>query len=403
MKPDLVFEAIEGGGVCAPLGFRAGATAAGIKYKGRDDLALLVSDAPCVAAGVFTRNAVKSAAVQVSRSHLSRGTAQAVIANSGCANACTGERGIADAETMCKLAGEGLGLSANHVLVASTGVVGTFMPIERIEAAIGTLVLTDASGDKFASAIMTTDTVRKEVAITAQMANCSFTIGAAAKGSGMIHPNMGTLLVFITTDAAVEKKFLHDCLVRVVDRTLNMVSIDGDTSPSDTVVILANGASGVQVVDVDNSSVFEAALEHVCKSVAIAIASDGEGAGKLIEIHVAGAASETDARTIARTISTSPLVKTAIHGADPNWGRVACAVGRSDAVVDPNSMSILLNGVAVMREGAPVSFDEDSLRVSLEGDTTLIEVGLGLGSAEATAWGCDLSRDYVTINASYTS
>ena len=403
MKRDTSITVVPGGGVCSALGFRAGATAAGIKYEGRDDLALLVSDVRCVAAGVFTRNVVKSAAVQVSHSHLMNGTAQAVIANSGCANACTGAQGIADAEAMCSLAGKPLGLTTDDVLVASTGVVGTFIPMERVEAAIHSLRLSRDGGDKFASAIMTTDTVRKEAAVTAKVGDRSFTIGAAAKGSGMIHPNMGTLLVFITTDAAVESAYLCDCLRRVVDRTLNMVSIDGDTSPSDTTVILANGASGLDVFTAQNGALFERALDEVCREIAISIASDGEGAGKLIEIRVTGARSLTDARVVARTISTSPLVKTAVHGADPNWGRVACAVGRSDAAVEPDRMTILMNDVQVMLDGVPVCFDEDLLRASLEESPTLIEVDLGIGGYEATAWGCDLTKDYVTINASYTT
>jgi glutamate N-acetyltransferase/amino-acid N-acetyltransferase len=403
MNTQSSFTILDGGGVCSPRGFRAGAVAAAIKYEGRDDLALLVSETPCTAAGVFTRNAVKSAAVQVSYSHLASGTAQAIIANSGCANACTGERGIHDAETMCQLAAESLGLDATEILVASTGVVGTFLPIARIKGAVGAVDLSTTGGGRFASAIMTTDTVRKEIAVSVPGSIGPFTIGAAAKGSGMIHPNMGTLLVFITTDASVERMFLQDCLMRVVDRTFNMVSIDGDTSPSDTVAILANGASGLPPFSADNVAAFEAALGHVCESLAIAIASDGEGAGKLIEIRVIGAESVDDARVAARTISTSPLVKTAVHGADPNWGRVACAVGRSDAHVDPGRMGILLNGIEVMRQGMPVCFDEDGLRKSLEGDSIAILVDLGLGTAEATAWGCDLSKDYVTINASYTT
>lgn len=403
MKAEHSITPVNGGGVCSARGFRAGATAARIKYQGRDDLALLVSDTPCVAAGVFTRNVVKSAAVQVSRSHVADGKAQAVVANSGCANACTGEQGIADAEAMCALAGEVLDLSSDDVLVASTGVVGTFIPVDHVKASIVSLPLSEGGGERFASAIMTTDTVRKEAAVTASTPDGSFTIGAAAKGSGMIHPNMGTLLVFITTDAAIDAGYLQDCLHRVVDRTFNMVSIDGDTSPSDTVVVLANGASGHPRFDASNGSLFEAALDEVCRTLSIAIAADGEGAGKLIEIRITGAQSLSDARTIARTISTSPLVKTAVHGADPNWGRVACAVGRSDATVDPDRMSILLNSVQVMLNGVPVSFDEDSLRASLEANATFIEVDLGIGGYEATAWGCDLSKDYVTINASYTT
>jgi len=403
MENPTSFHVIESGGVCSPLGFTAGAVGAGIKYEGRDDLALLLSDAPCVATAVFTRNAVQASAVQVSRRHLQDSCARAIIANSGCANACTGDRGLADAEAVCGFAAESIGIKPEDVLIASTGVVGTYLPLDRMKTAVPRISPAPSGGHAFARAIMTTDTVSKEIAVSATVGGQTFTIGAAAKGSGMIHPDMGTLLVFITTDAAVQPTFLRESLGRVVDKTFNMVSIDGDTSPSDTVFLLANGRSNVRPIEASSGASFETALHYVCETLAIEIASDGEGAGKLIEIHVREAISEGDARLAARTISTSPLVKAAVHGADPNWGRVATAIGRSGARVDASCMGILLNGVEVMRQGLPAPYDEALLVSSLKGDKTTIEVTLGLGSSRATAWGCDLSEDYVTINSSYTS
>ncbi|MBE9506161.1 MAG: bifunctional glutamate N-acetyltransferase/amino-acid acetyltransferase ArgJ [Chloroflexi bacterium] len=398
-----MFTTIDDGQVTSPTGFKAGTAAAGIKYPGRCDLGLLVSAVPAVAAGVFTRNPVRSAPVQVSQQRVARGSASAVAVNTGCSNACTGERGVRDAELMAAMAAAGLGLHADDVLVASTGVIGTFLPLDRIEAGLGKIVLHEANGHAFARAIMTTDTRPKEIAVAVDGPYGRVVIGAAAKGSGMIHPNMGTMLCFVTTDACVDPVFLQAALVRSVDPTLNMVSVDGDTSPSDTVFLLANGLAGNELIGEESGHSFEEALAFVCEYMAKAIAADGEGASKLIEVAVVGARSIADARTAARTVASSPLVKAAIHGADPNWGRIVCAVGRSGAAVDPLRVSLSLNGVPVMSRGEPLVFSEADLRESMKSTTVEVLVGLDLGSAAATAWGCDLSPDYVTINASYTS
>ena len=398
-----MFTTIDDGQVTSPRGFKAGTAAAGIKYPGRCDLGLLASVVPAVAAGVFTRNTVRSAPVQVSEQRVARGSASAVVVNSGCANACTGERGLRDAESMAAMAAARLGLHADDVLVASTGVIGTFLPLDRIEAGLDKIVLHEASGHSFARAIMTTDTRPKEIAVAVDGPHGRAVIGAAAKGSGMIHPNMGTLLCFVTTDACVDPMFLQAALARSVDHTLNMVSVDGDTSPSDTVFVLANGLAGNEPIDERTDHSFEEALAFVCEYMAKAIAADGEGASKLIEVTVAGARSTADARMAARTVASSPLVKAAVHGADPNWGRIVCAVGRSGAAVDPLRVSLSLNGVPVMSRGMPVAFSEADLRESMKSTTSEVLVELHLGSATATAWGCDLSPDYVTINASYTT
>lgn len=394
---------IADGSITTPRGFIAGAAAAGIKYQGRLDLALVCSEHPAVAAGMFTLNAIRSAPVQVSAMRVARGSARAVVANSGCANACTGERGLHDAESMTALAAAHLGLPPEDMLLASTGVIGTYIPLERIAAGLNSMPLDASRGHDFARAIMTTDTIAKEIAVCVESEEGTFTIGAAAKGSGMIHPNMGTMLCFITTDAEVKPEFLREALSRSVERTFNMVSIDGDTSPSDTVLILANGTADNTPFDQSTGAPFEDALGYVCEHLAKAVAADGEGATKLLEITVTGAESAADAHTAARTIAGSMLVKSAIHGADPNWGRVVCAAGRSGAHVIPEHVSMTLCGVPVMAQGMPVPFNESALRSLLEGSTVTIEVDLGIGRAHATAWGCDLTHDYVTINASYTT
>ncbi|MBN1855645.1 MAG: bifunctional glutamate N-acetyltransferase/amino-acid acetyltransferase ArgJ [Dehalococcoidia bacterium] len=398
-----MFKIIEDGNVATPAGFTAGAAAACIKYPDRLDVAVVVSRVPAVTAGVFTRNVVRSAAVQVSERRVAGGIARAVIANSGCANACTGNKGIQDAEAVAQMAAARFGIPAEEVLVASTGVIGTFLPLERIENSVAGLSLDTDGGSKFAHAIMTTDTRPKEIAISFTCAGTTVHIGAAAKGSGMIHPDMGTMLCFVTTDACVDAAFLQAALRRSADSTLNMVSVDGDTSPSDTLVILANGIAGNPLLDETNGADFEAGLHYVLKYMAKQIAADGEGATKLIEVTVAGAVTEADARVAARTVAASPLVKTAIHGADPNWGRIVCAVGRSGAQMDASLCGLSLNGVPVMANGMPLPFDEDEMRESLSSPEVTLCIDLGLGTAGATGWGCDLSREYVTINASYTT
>lgn len=398
-----MFTTIDDGQVTSPRGFTAGTAAAGIKYPGKCDLGLLASAVPAVAAGVFTKNAIRSAPVQVSERRVARGSASAVVVNSGCANACTGERGLRDAESMAAMAAARLGLHDNDVLVASTGVIGTFLPLDRVEAGLGKIALHEANGHSFARAIMTTDTRAKEIAVAVDGPHGRVVIGAVAKGSGMIHPNMGTMLCFVTTDACVDPVFLQAALARSVDNTLNMVSVDGDTSPSDTVFVLANGVAGNEPIDENTGHSFEEALAFVCEHMAKAIAMDGEGASKLIEVVVGGARSIADARMAARTVASSPLVKAAIHGADPNWGRIVCAVGRSEAAIDPLRVSLSLNGVPVMSRGMPLPFSETDLRESMKSTTVEVLVGLHLGSAAATAWGCDLSAEYVSINASYTT
>jgi len=399
----MVVSVVENGSITSPRGFAADAAAAGVKYENRPDLGIVVSERSATVAGMFTRNAVRSAPVQLSAARVAGGCARAIIANSGCANACTGERGLRDAEAMAAAMAARLGIPPTEVLVASTGVIGTFVPLDRVATGISRMNPDREKGHAFARAIMTTDTICKEIAVTAEAGGVTFTIGAAAKGSGMIHPNMGTMLCFVTTDAAVEPSFLSEALSRCVDRTFNMVTVDGDTSPSDTVLVLANGLAGNSRFDKSTGAVFEEALGYVCEHLARAIAADGEGATRLLEVTITGARSDQDARVAARTIASSALVKAAINGADPNWGRVVCAAGRSGAAMEPDKVSMTLGGTRVMSHGMPVPFDERDLRRRLESKHVVVAVDLGLGTGCATAWGCDLSHDYVTINASYTT
>jgi len=398
-----MYTLIEDGTITSPSGYRAGAVAAGIKYQERLDLGIIASDRPGRIAGVFTRNAVKSAPVLACQRRLHGGTGQAVVVNSGCANACTGPRGAHDAEQMARLAASRLGIAPQVVFVAGTGVIGTFLPLDRVASGISRMTLEPSRGHEFARAIMTTDTRAKELALAVATPSGRFTIGAAAKGSGMIHPDMGTMLCFLTTDASVDGSFLQSSLRRVADQTFNMVSVDGDTSPSDTVLLLANGCAGLPPISADNGQEFEQALLEICTRLARSIAADGEGATKLLEVTVTGAASEADARRAARCVAGSSLVKAAIHGADPNWGRVVCAVGRSGIQMDPDRVGLSLNDVPVMSGGMPVPFEEKALRQSLQADHVRARIDLHFGPASATAWGCDLSHEYVTINASYTT
>jgi len=391
---------ISGGTITSPKGFLAGATGAGIKAKGGLDLGILCSEKPCVAAGMFTTNRVKAAPVLWSQQRIAEKKAQAIVVNAGCANACTGESGMEDAAGMAKLAAKKLKLAAEEVLVASTGVIGQRLPMERIDKGIEDIALSAEGGHELAQAIMTTDTYPKEVAVSV---DGNFTIGGIAKGSGMIHPDMGTMLAFLATDAAVEASFLEKSLRRAVDVSFNMVTIDGDTSPNDTVVILANGTAGSVDEGSDNAEQFQTALTEVCAFLARLIARDGEGATRMIEVRVERALSLGDARAAARTIAGSPLVKAAVHGCDPNWGRVIAALGRSGCEFDGAKVDLFLNGICLVRGGMAYTFDEKEVSLLMSGTEVSIQVSLNMGEHFATAWGCDLSAEYVSINSDYTT
>jgi glutamate N-acetyltransferase/amino-acid N-acetyltransferase len=394
------------GTVTSPTGFLAGATSAAIKEgTSRLDLGLLFSTSPCRAAGLFTRNRIKAAPVLLCQEHLAQGKARAVVANSGCANACTGAEGLAEAREMAALAASKLGLPPEQVLVLSTGVIGVRLPMARVRRGVRRIRLTREGGHELAQAIITTDTRTKEVALSFSLEGRPVVVGGVAKGAGMIHPDLATMLAIITTDAAVEDSYLRQALAQAADLSFNMLSIDGDTSTNDTVLLLANGLAGNQPLEGSSpaAGIFQEALNQVCTYLAREIARDGEGATRLIEVRVEGAASAAEARAAARTIASSPLVKAAVHGADPNWGRILAALGRSGARLEEDRLEVHIGELRVMAGGRPLPFDGEAARCLLRAPEVLLRVGLGLGENQATAWGCDLSPEYVTINSTYTT
>ena len=397
------------GGVCAAKGFTAGGVHCGIrKNRTKRDLALIVSQVKAAAAAVYTTNLVKGAPLTVTRAHLADGTAQAVICNSGNANTCNAD-GIEIAEGMAALAADALGISAQDVVVASTGVIG--QPLDLAPIAAGMPALTaalspDGSGAA-AEAIMTTDTAVKEIAVEFILSGKTCRMGGIAKGSGMIHPNMATMLVFITTDAAITPEMLQKALSADVADTFNMVSVDGDTSTNDMVTVLANGMAGNPVIagEGEDFDAFMRALNTVTVHLCRCIAGDGEGATKLLECSVTGAADVKTAKTVAKSVICSSLLKAAMFGADANWGRVLCAIGYSGAAVDVNKVDVAFESragrIAVCKNGAGVPFSEEQAKTILLEKEIKIAVELNDGAAAATAWGCDLTYDYVKINGDY--
>ena len=394
------------GGVTAPAGFASAALHAGIKASASAlDLAVLAADRVAAAAALFTTNLAQAAPVLVSREHIERtaGRARAVVVNSGCANACTGEDGIANARRMAADLAAGLGCRPEEVLVASTGVIGVGLPIEKVSAAIRAAVPTLARGrgSDAAQAIMTTDPFPKEHAVTVQTAVGTFTVGGMAKGSGMIEPNMATMLGFLTTDADVSPALLRRVLQESAKDTFNAITVDGECSTNDCLIALASGASGV-AIDADSYAALLEGFLAVSRELALAIVRGGEGATKLIAVNVCDAGSEADARQVARTIANSPLVKTAVHGADPNWGRIVAAAGRSGVQFDVSRATVHVGGVLLFESGLP--HDEAAPRAAehLKKTNVQIDVNLGTGGgAAATIWTCDLSAEYVRINGEY--
>lgn len=393
-----------GRGVTFASGFTAGAAAAGVKHGTPDrlDVGLLVADRPCVAAATFTTNQVIAAPCIVTKRHLAAGDIRAVIVNSGNANACTGEQGERDAAAMAGAAAKAVGSRPTEVAVASTGVIGIPLPADRIARAVPTIRPTVAGWDDFSRAIMTTDTRPKVAEREVWLRGKPVRLGGVAKGAGMIHPDMATLLAFVTTDARLDREAAQKAIRAAADATFNSISVDGDTSTNDMALLLASGASGIEVSG-DAWGPFVEALTEVCDELARAIVADGEGATKVFEVRVTAAASADDARRAARTITTSNLVKTAIHGADPNWGRILAAAGRSGARVDQRRASVRIGDVDVFRRGVPCSPDAAAVRAVFERPEIAIEVELGVGDASARAWGCDLSAEYVHINSDYTT
>lgn len=404
------------GGVCAAKGFRANGIQCGLAHAGasvtkkKNDIALILADNMCTAAAVYTTNKVKGAPIQVTREHLQNGMAKAVIVNSVNANTCNSD-GVAKAEKMCSLVAEELGIDENDVIVASTGVIGQVLPIEPIEKGMKSLCegLTYDGNSRAVEAIMTTDTMVKEVAVEFETGGKTCTMGGMLKGSGMIHPNMATTLTFITSDVNISPELLQRALSDVVKITLNRVSVDGDTSTNDMVCVMASGTSGNKIIDCedDDFEKFRNALYAVMMNLARMMARDGEGATKLIECACVGASSEKTAEIVAKSVITSSLFKAAMFGEDANWGRILCAVGYADANFDISKVDVNIGSdkgiIAVCRDGAGVEFSEEKAKEILQEEEIQIYISLNEGDCSAVAWGCDLTYDYVKINGDYRS
>jgi glutamate N-acetyltransferase/amino-acid N-acetyltransferase len=398
---------LEGGTVTSVQGFLAGATYAGLKTYAEDklDLSLLLSEAPCVSAGVFTTSTIISPGVRVTQEHLARGPVRGLVVNAGIANTCIGEQGYKDAEEMTALAAGQLGVQPEEVLVCSTGIIGVELPMSLIRTGIQNIELSQDGGPQLARAMMTTDTRPKEVAVAFEVDGKQVRMGGVAKGSGMIHPNMATMLAFVTTDVAIDRDYLQTTLREVADASFNMLTIDGDSSTNDTLLVLANGLAGNRPIAAGSpdAATFKDALMEVCVHLTREMARDGEGATRLIVVEVTGARDISDARKAARTIASSSLVKSAVFGADPNWGRVLAALGRSGAAVTEDKIDLYINGVCIMQEGKQIPFHRDAVVVLMRGPEVTFRLHLNLGDGQATAWGCDLTEQYVIINSAYST
>ena len=400
-------ELIEGGSVTSPQGYRAGGVYAGLKSAGEGvlDLGILVSDRPAAVAGTFSTNKILSPSVTVSKRQIESGESRGVVANSGCANCSVGEQGLLDAEDMTRLAAAHLGVHAEDLCVASTGMIGVELPMALIRQSIGSVELTDEGGEAFARSIMTTDSRPKHIAATFEANGQTYTIGGVAKGVGMIHPDMATMLSFITCDADVEQGFLRESLSRAVNISFNMIDIDGDQSTNDTVLLFANGAAGGAQIAGGSEGVesFQSALNTVAIYLAKELVRDGEGAGHVMEVTVDGAVSKSDAVCAAREISSSNLVKAMVHGRDPNWGRIMMALGKSGVELDESKIDIFINGIHIVHEGKAIPYYADAVISGMAAEEVSFRVSLNIGEASATGWGSDLTEEYVTFNSAYST
>ena len=396
------FKAIKGN-IASPKGFTADATHAELKFQ-KLDLGLILSDVPAAVAGVFTTNKVAAAPIDLDKAVVAGGVAQAIIVNSAIANAVTGDEGITNAKKTQRLLAEKFDLNPSHIAVCSTGVIGKQLPMDKIALGISKLSAENCHTNGFAEAILTTDLVTKEVTYEVEIAGKTVTVAGVCKGSGMIHPNMATMLGFITTDAKIAQPLLQNMLSEIIETTFNQITVDGDTSTNDTVLVMANGqADNAEIlVDTEDYQAFKTVLAIVCQDLAKKIAADGEGATKLIEVNVTGAPDELSARLIAKQIVGSSLVKTAIFGADPNWGRVISAIGQV-AAFDVPDIELEIQGDLVLLHSTPVDFDQAELSEKLKEKIVVIDADLNNGTASGTAWGCDLTYKYVEINALYHS
>ena len=402
-----VIQLIHRGGVSSAQGFTAGGVHAGIKTAGDGvfDLGIVVSDSPASAAGVFSQNKVLSPSVTLSKRRVANGGARAIVANSGCANCSVGRQGLTDAEEMTALAAAHVEVDPEEVLIGSTGLIGVELPMALVRQNLGNIALSDDGGNRFARSIMTTDTHPKEVAVLTQIDGREIVIGGCAKGSGMIHPNMATMLSFITTDAAVEPSFLRQALKNAVDASFNMIDVDGDQSTNDTVIVLANGRAGGAEISggAPSGDDFQEALTYVCVELAKEMARDGEGATHLIEVTVEGARTLDEARLAARKIVSSLLVKAMIYGRDPNWGRVMMALGNSGIEFEESDVDIFVNEIHIVHEGMSIAYLKDAVVSSMSDEEVRIKVRVGSGPGAASAWGCDLTEGYVIENSAYST
>lgn len=394
------------GGITAPQGFKAAGVKAGLKKSGKLDLAVIYSTVPASVAAVFTTNTMAAAPVIVSRAAVQQGTASAIVVNSGCANACTGPQGLVDAKAMAHITGQLLGIKDQEVIVSSTGIIGVNLQMDKIEAGIKMAVaeLDEQGYEQATTAIMTTDTFPKSCAYEFEIGGKTVRIAGIAKGSGMIHPNMATMLCFITTDAAVTPAVLKQALTQAIDVSFNMISVDGDSSTNDMTSVLANGQAGNNLIDSADSKEYQellAALTKVCIYLAQQVVRDGEGATKFLEITVQGAASASDAKKAAMAIAKSPLVKTAFFGEDANWGRILCAVGYSEAAAAQDKISLAIGDVIIVKKGMGIPFEEKNLKAIMAEQDIIVTVDLGMGTDSATMWTCDFSYEYVKINGEY--
>lgn len=408
MADEQLFKIVANGSVTSAQGFSAGGLHCGLKKTERHDLGAVVCEVPAAAAAVYTTNVFQAAPIKVTKDSLANGgRLRAVIVNSGNANACTGKQGEEDAYSMRNVFAETIGVEPHLVAVASTGVIGELLKMDKVYAGIKQLPSqlddSDQGAEDFSQAILTTDLVKKTIAVELEIDGKKVTIGGAAKGSGMIHPNMATMLGFVTTDANIEPDMLQKLLREVTDVSFNMITVDGDTSTNDMLIALASGLAGNDALTESHPAwqAFKSALTYVCVDLAKAIARDGEGATKLVEVRVHGAVHNEAAQAIAKTIIGSSLVKSAVFGADANWGRIIAAVGRAGQPVNPETVDISLGDIVTLRQSAPVAFDEDQALEYLKGDTVVITVNLNMDNGQAVAWGCDLTYDYVRINAAY--
>ena len=398
-------EASAKAGVTFPKGFQAAGVKAGIKKSGNLDVAVIYTEKEAAVAGTFTKNAVAAAPVHVSQAVVATHTAHAIVANAGCANACTGAQGEQDAAAMQRIAADALGCAAADVIVGSTGIIGQLLPMDKVEQGIHAAVKAlsvDGSADA-GNAIITTDTYSKAGATSVMIGGKEVRFGIIAKGSGMIRPDMATVLCFITTDADIDGVLLQEALSEVIEHSLNMISIDGDMSTNDMAIVLANGAAGNLKITEKNTDyeTFKGTLLALCQGISEKIAADGEGATKFITVHVKGAASFADAKTVGMSVANSPLVKTAFFGEDPNWGRVICAVGYAGVPMDPNHTTVKFGGIPVYADGVGASYDADALRAVMTAHDIVVEVDLKAGDSEAKVWTCDFSYAYVKINGEY--